>query len=198
MGACTRDPNRLMLVTELMHSDVEKVLRDEQCKSLLTIYRRMLIAHDCALGLAWLHGSDPIFIHRDVKPSNFLVDENFRAKITDFGLSQIRKRGESLIDRGGAVGTPLYMAPEVMDGAPFTEKSDVYSFGLVLWCLITGLAPFNELEAASNDSFADAVCSGHRVSAVLRVRVWLCACLTRRGPHNSRLYRPSARRRCDS
>lgn len=51
MGACTRDPNRLMLVTELMHTDVEKLLRDEQAKPLLTLYRRLLIAHDCALGL---------------------------------------------------------------------------------------------------------------------------------------------------
>lgn len=151
-----------MLITELMHTDLEKLLRDEQAKPLLTLYRRLLLAHDCALGLAWLHGSDPIFIHRDVKPSNFLVDENWHAKICDFGLSQIRKRGESLVDKGGAVGTPLYMAPEVMDGAPFSESSDIYSFGLVLWCILTGQAPFGELEAVSNDSFADAVCTGHR------------------------------------
>ena len=67
-----------------------------------------------------------------------------------------------MIDRGGAVGTPLYMAPEVMDGAPFTEKSDVYSFGLVLWALLSNQPPFGELEQLSNDSFADSVCSGHR------------------------------------
>jgi len=162
MGACTHDPTRLMIVTELLKTDLEKLLLDPNARSQLNMYRRMLIARDAALGLAWLHGSDPIFIHRDVKPSNFLLDEQFRCKITDFGLSQIRQRGESLIDRGGAVGTPLYMAPEVMDGAPFTEKSDVYSFGLVLWALLSNQPPFGELEQLSNDSFADSVCSGHR------------------------------------
>merc|ERR1712000_547362 len=99
-----------MIVTELLKTDLEKLLLDPNARSQLNMYRRMLIARDAALGLAWLHGSDPIFIHRDVKPSNFLLDEQFRCKITDFGLSQIRQRGESLIDRGGAVGAPLESA----------------------------------------------------------------------------------------
>lgn len=162
MGACTHDPRQLMIVTELMKTDLEHLLRDKQQASTITLYRRMIIAREAALGLAWLHGADPILIHRDVKPSNFLVDDNLRCKITDFGLSQIRHRGERLIDRSGAVGTPLYMAPEVLNGAPFNEKSDMYSFGLVLWVLITGEVPYRDLDDLSNDSFADAVCGGHR------------------------------------
>jgi hypothetical protein len=162
MGACTHDPRQLMIVTELMKTDLEHLLRDKQQASTLTLYRRVIIAREAALGLAWLHGADPILIHRDVKPSNFLVDDNLRCKITDFGLSQIRHRGERLIDRSGAVGTPLYMAPEVLNGAPFNEKSDMYSFGLVLWVLITGEVPYHDLDDLSNDSFADAVCGGHR------------------------------------
>lgn len=162
MGACTHDPRRLMIVTELMKTDLEHLLRDKQQASNLSLYRRMIIAREAALGLAWLHGADPILIHRDVKPSNFLVDDMLRCKITDFGLSQIRHRGERLIDRAGAVGTPLYMAPEVLNGAPFTEKSDMYSFGLVLWVLLTAQVPYSELDNLSNDSFADAVCAGRR------------------------------------
>ena len=54
------------------------------------------------------------------------------------------------------------MAPEVLNGAPFTEKSDMYSFGLVLWVLLTGEPPYTELDELSNDSFSDAVCGGHR------------------------------------
>ena len=67
-------------------------------------------------------------MHRDFKPSNLLVDENNRIKICDFGLSQVKPKGENLRDREGegAKGTPLWMAPEVLMGLPFNEKADVY------------------------------------------------------------------------
>ena len=74
-----------------------------------------------------LHGSNPQFIHRDFKTSNLLVDENNRIKICDFGLSQIKKQGEKLLDgKEGAKGTPLWMAPEVLEGREFSEKADIY------------------------------------------------------------------------
>jgi serine/threonine protein kinase len=74
-----------------------------------------------------LHGSNPQFIHRDFKTSNLLVGENNRIKICDFGLSQIKRQGENLLDgKDGAKGTPLWMAPEVLAGREFNEKADVY------------------------------------------------------------------------
>ena len=76
-----------------------------------------------------LHGSNPQFIHRDLKTSNLLVDEKGGIKICDFGLSQIKKKGENLFDGlDGAKGTPLSMAPEVMCGLEFNEKCDVYRY----------------------------------------------------------------------
>jgi hypothetical protein len=177
MGACTRDPQRLMIVTELMKTDLEHLLLDKQLASTLTLYRRMTIAREAALGLAWLHGAVPIVIHRDVKPSNFLLDDNMRCKIADFGLSQIRQPGERLVDDAGAVGTPLYMAREVLNGAPFTEKSDMYSFGLVLWELATatGDLPYESLSALSHNAFADLVCDGHRPALPADMAPLLCS-----------------------
>ena|SRR3990167_11455850 len=76
-----------------------------------------------------LHGSTPQFIHRDFKTSNLLVGENNTIKICDFGLSQIKKQGENISDgKGGAKGTPLWMAPEVLAGKEFNEKADVYRY----------------------------------------------------------------------
>ena len=97
------------------------------------------MARDAAKGMAWLHGSNPVFIHRDLKTSNLLVGEDWNIKICDFGLSQIKKRGEHYLRDGmeGAKGTPLWMSPEVMSGEHFNEKADIYSFGIVLWEILT-------------------------------------------------------------
>jgi serine/threonine protein kinase len=59
--------------------------------------------------------------HLDLKTQNILVDENWVAKVADFGLSRIKKK-----DQKGAVGSPLYMAPEVLAEQPYSEKADVY------------------------------------------------------------------------
>ncbi len=68
----------------------------------------MKLAKDAALGIVWLHRSNPQIIHRDLKASNLLVDENWTCKICDFGLSQFKPRGKNLKDgKDGAKGTPL-------------------------------------------------------------------------------------------
>jgi hypothetical protein len=193
MGACTHDPLRLMIVTELMKTDLKCLLGDKEAMSSLTPYCRMVIARDAALGLAWLHGAVPMVIHRDVKPSNFLIDDNMRCKITDFGLSQFRHAGERLVDHAGANGTPLYMAREVLDGAPFTEKSDIYSFGLVLWELVTGELPYANLDTLSNDAFADIICGGHRPVLPADIPPTLCS-LIKECWADDPLARPTAMR----
>jgi serine/threonine protein kinase len=152
MGACTV-PGKMMIVTELMRGDLERLILEEQVN--LSMLTRMKMARDAALGMLWLHSSNPQIIHRDLKASNLLVDDNLNCKICDFGLSQFTPKGKHLIDgKEGAKGTPLWMAPEVMMGEPFNEKADVYSFGLILWFLLTKHEPYedyDELESFTRD-----------------------------------------------
>jgi len=136
MGACSV-PGKLKILTELMHTDMEKLLKSNRP---LTVYQCMRMAKDAALGLAWLHGILHI-IHRDLKPANLLVDENLTVKITDFGFSQL-KEGNMMQNKGVARGTPLWMSPEVMTGKKFNERTDVYSYGIILWQMITKKDPY--------------------------------------------------------
>jgi len=81
--------------------------------------------------------------------------------VCDFGLSQIKPHGQSLKDVDSAKGTPLWMAPEVMQFKEFNEKCDVYSFGIVLWEILTRQEPFPH--HTNFEKFRHAVCVAVRV-----------------------------------
>lgn len=93
------------------------------------------ILKDIATGVRFLHSATPQIIHSDLKASNILVDERFRAKVADFGLSQKRNVG--------AVGSPYWLAPEVLRGdCGNTAASDVYAFGMILWEIYSRSHPY--------------------------------------------------------
>ncbi|ESW34963.1 hypothetical protein PHAVU_001G195500 [Phaseolus vulgaris] len=106
--------------------------------------RRLNIALDVARGMEYLHTlAHQSFIHRDLKPSNILLADDFRAKVSDFGLVKLAPDGEkSVVTR--LAGTFGYLAPEYAVTGKITTKADVFSFGVVLMELLTGLMALDE------------------------------------------------------
>lgn len=110
---------------------------------------RKKIILDIAKGLAYLHEDcRQTIVHLDIKPQNILLDENFNAKVSDFGLSKLIDKDESqvLITMRG---TPGYLAPE-WSQPKVTVKVDIYSFGIVLLEIVTGRRNFDRTRAESS------------------------------------------------
>lgn len=112
------------------------------------------IARDIAAGLRYLHASH--VLHRDLKSLNVLIFDGFRAKICDFGLSQVRTESSRLFSRapqslpGRAVGTLAWMAPELLmppqegECTRFSKQSDIYALAIVFWELMARKLPYAE------------------------------------------------------
>ena len=96
------------------------------------------LARQICAGLAAAHEAG--VMHRDLKPANIMIDELGNARITDFGLAGLE---EELRSEEAIAGTPAYMAPEQLEGKPFTVRSDIYSLGLLLYELFTGKKAFD-------------------------------------------------------
>lgn len=92
-------------------------------------------------GLETAHARD--VVHRDVKPENVLIGKDGTVKLTDFGLGrEVNEQTLSQSSKGGMVGTPYYMAPEILFGEAATARSDLWSVGVVAYRMVTGDRPF--------------------------------------------------------
>uniref|UniRef100_A0A0D9UY02 Protein kinase domain-containing protein n=1 Tax=Leersia perrieri TaxID=77586 RepID=A0A0D9UY02_9ORYZ len=98
------------------------------------------IALDIARGLEYIHSQG--VVHRDIKPENILFDGNFCVKIADFGIACEETLCDALVEDEG---TYRWMAPEMIKRKAYNRKVDVYSFGLLLWEMVSGRIPFDDL-----------------------------------------------------
>src|SRR5271166_5707775 len=89
-----------------------------------------------ALGFAHESG----IVHRDVKPSNIMVLQNGQVKVADFGIARIDTSDLTIV--GDLLGTPAYMAPEQLSGAPVDQRTDLFAAGVILFEMMTGVKPF--------------------------------------------------------
>nr|XP_023920344.1 putative leucine-rich repeat receptor-like serine/threonine-protein kinase At2g19230 [Quercus suber]POF00384.1 putative leucine-rich repeat receptor-like serine/threonine-protein kinase [Quercus suber] len=137
-GYCDEGENKALIYEYLANGNLKQDLSVTNT-NVLTWNQRLQIAMDAAHGLEYLHnGCKPSIIHRDLKTSNILLDENMQAKIADFGLSRaFATENDSHISTSLA-GTLGYLDPESQASGNLNKKSDVYSFGIILFELITG------------------------------------------------------------
>lgn len=118
--------------------DAEPLTAFCQSQNLLSIRRAVEVAFKCARALEFAHRKG--IIHRDIKPSNILFNAEGDVRILDFGISQTPLSDRTPIK--GLVGSPSYMAPELLREEPATPRADIYSLGVMLYELLTGKRPY--------------------------------------------------------
>ncbi|KAJ0677697.1 putative protein kinase RLK-Pelle-CrRLK1L-1 family [Helianthus annuus] len=138
LGFCDEDGEKILVYKYESNASLDKHLNKKD----LTWIQRLQICIDAARGLKYLHydvGHHKRILHRDVKSSNILLDENLKPKISDFGLARVGLANmKSTFVISNVCGTRGYIDPEYHMNGYLTQKSDVYSFGVVLWEVLCG------------------------------------------------------------
>ncbi|MBA0866214.1 hypothetical protein Goshw_018939 [Gossypium schwendimanii] len=147
VGYCAEDDERgiqRLLIYEYMPNRSVQDHLSARFQTTLSWATRLKIARDAARGLAFLHeGMDFQIIFRDFKSSNILLDEQWNAKLSDFGLARLGPSDGLSHVSTAVVGTIGYAAPEYIQTGRLTIKSDVWSYGVFLYELITGRRPLD-------------------------------------------------------
>ncbi|KHG02489.1 Cysteine-rich receptor-like protein kinase 6 [Gossypium arboreum] len=139
LGFCLEEEEKLLVYEYLPNGSLDKILFDQGKRLRLGWERRYKIIVGIARGLLYLHEDSQLrIIHRDLKASNILLDEQMNPKISDFGLAKLFGESETQGNTNRIAGTYGYMAPEYAKHGLFSIKSDVYSFGVLVLEIVTG------------------------------------------------------------
>ncbi|KAL4577361.1 hypothetical protein LXL04_013470 [Taraxacum kok-saghyz] len=154
VGYCIDEHQRL-LVYQFVPNDTLHYHLHGEGRPVMEWSTRIRVAAGAARGLAYLHEDcHPRIIHRDIKSSNILLDDNFDAQVADFGLAKLAMDSNTHVTTR-VMGTFGYMAPEYASSGKLTEKSDVFSFGVVLLELITGRKPVDGSQPLGDESLVE-------------------------------------------
>ncbi|KAL3527901.1 hypothetical protein ACH5RR_012557 [Cinchona calisaya] len=153
LGYCKVGEERLLVYEYMMYGSLEDVLHDRKKIGIkLNWAARRKIAIGAARGLAFLHHScTPHIIHRDMKSSNVLLDENWEARVSDFGMARLMSAMDTHLSVSTLAGTPGYVPPEYYQSFRCSTKGDVYSYGVVLLELLTGKQPTDSADFGDNN-----------------------------------------------
>lgn len=136
------------IITEYLPNGSLKAILDKEKKSIADGNWSPTKKYICLIGIAdamrYLHEHG--IMHRDLKPENILIDENYYPRICDFGLSRCFSEMMSR-SMTGNIGTPLYMAPELLNEEEYGTPVDVYAFSILAYEILTGKEPYYDLGA---------------------------------------------------
>ncbi|PUZ54880.1 hypothetical protein GQ55_5G167000 [Panicum hallii var. hallii] len=153
VGYCIADGQRMLVYDFVPNNTLYYHLHVSEAA--LDWRTRVKIAAGAARGIAYLHEDcHPRIIHRDIKSSNILLDNNFEAQVSDFGLARLAADSNTHVTTR-VMGTFGYLAPEYALSGKLTAKSDVYSFGVVLLELITGRKPVDASQPLGDESLVE-------------------------------------------
>lgn len=154
IGYCCEDEHRVLIYEYLARGSVENNLFSRVLLP-LSWSIRMKIALGAAKGLAFLHDAERPVIYRDFKTSNILLDMDYNAKLSDFGLAKDGPVGDKSHVSTRIMGTYGYAAPEYIMTGHLTPRSDVYSYGVVLLELLTGRKSLDKTRPAREQNLTD-------------------------------------------
>ncbi|PWA34556.1 protein kinase-like domain, Phloem protein 2-like protein [Artemisia annua] len=176
LGFCYERPRMFLVYEHASNGSLEDYLGGEGKMTNLTWVRRIKICIDTARGLDYIHTTfldKERIIHRDVKSANILLNENWEAKIADFGLSKVNPTNHmaSTLYTMNIAGTEVYLDPEYKRTGKLKKESDIYSFGVVLFEILFGRLAYDTLYTTENEKGLAPIARQHFEKGTLKKMV---------------------------